>query len=239
MAVISPTIYLQAPVVKEKTLYERIFQPTPQATFVQRLITGKTTAAERTAELKRFATGLAMVAVPVLATIFPAVSGRIATTVAKTVARKPALAIVGAGVVVSGAAPTVVKGLFKAGKVTGEVITGEKELTAETIADVAKGAGIALGLGAAGLAVGAVAKKLMEKKDGVISAIPPEIEGLVITPTPPITPETVSLEEITPLKKPSEAPRQQITQKVNVEVGIKQTGHRTTQTYLNQSLFSR
>ena len=154
-------------------------------------------------------------------------AGKVGLTAVKVAIKKPALAIVGAGVLVSGAGPKIVKTLFQAGKVGGEVITGEKALTSETVTDVLKGAGVVLGLGAVGTVAGIVAKKVLEKKEQ-IPAIPQETEGLVagdvgtpITPTPPITPETVSLEEpavVTPEKKPSEARREKITQRVNVIV---------------------
>lgn len=208
---------------------------------------GRTTIKEASETKFGKALGIATVsvaaAIPVA--IAPAAAGRIASTVGKTVVKtavkKPALAIVGTGVIVSGAAPTIVKTLFKAGKVGGEVITGEKALTSETIMDVAKGAGVVAGLGGLGLAVGVVGKKILEKKEA-IPTLPKEIGGLVaqqpvvtdrpISPTPPITPETVSLKEPS-IKKPSEPRRQQITQRVKVEVGVRQSAHRITQNYIN------
>lgn len=133
--------------------------------------------------------------------------GKIVSAVGKplisAVARKPVLAIVGAGVLVSGAGPTIVKTLFKAGKVTGEVITGEKALTTETIAEVGKGLGVLAGVGAVGAVAGVIGKKVLEKR-AEVSAVPEGVVGPVaekalgIPGETPITPETAP---ITPKKR--------------------------------------
>jgi len=186
---------------------------TAQGVFLKELITGKTTAEQRAAELKKFGIGLAITAPIIAVGAIPgaaAVVGRAAAFAGKKVItaaiKKPVTAIVVSGIAVSGALPTIAKTLFKAGKVTGEVITGEKALTGETIAEVGKGVGALLGIGAVGTIAGVIGKKILTKEDKV----PKEIVGALPTEKPvgiegaPITPETVSLTE---KKRPYKARR--------------------------------
>ena len=180
-------------------------------------------------------------------------AGKVGVGILKAAAKKPALAIVGAGVLVSGAAPTIVKTLFKAGKVSGEVITGERALTSETVADVAKGLGVAVGLGAAGVAVGAVAKKIMTKKEeaalvgaptmGLEAAAPQQLiteKPIGVKGEAPITPLTT---DITKEKRPyrarraTKAPSVKQSVKINIISRPIATGMRiTNKRYLNQEL---
>jgi len=199
---------------------------TAQGRFLKKLITGKTTAAERKAEAKKFATGLAITAPAIAIGAIPGagiIAGRAIIAAAKpigtAIVRKPVVAIVGAGVLVSGAAPTIIKTLFKAGKTTGEVITGEKALTGETIAEVGKGVGALLGVAAVGTAVGIVAKKFIDKKKEDLEEIPTLIteKPVGIEGETPITPETTS---ITKEKRPYKPRRAKITPSVRQYVKI-------------------
>lgn len=199
---------------------------TEQGVFLKRLLTGKAAEEEVKEQAKKFATGLAITAPAIALGAIPGagvVAGRVAVAAAKpigtAIARKPVTAIVGAGVLVSGAAPTIVKTLFKTGKVTGEVITGEKPLTAETIAEVGKGVGAILGVAAVGTAAGLVGKKILEKK---VSAVPGGVPILTEKPVGvagevPLTPKTAP---ITKEKKPYKPRRAIKTPSVKQSVKI-------------------
>lgn len=166
--------------------------------------------------------------------------------VISAVAKRPVLAVVGAGVVASGAAPTIIKTLFKAGKVTGEVITGEKALTAETIAEVGKGIGVLAGVGAVGAAVGIIGKKVLEKKAEVV-VVPEGIpliqeKAIGIPGETPITPETAPITKKKRAYKPRRAiktPSVRQTVKINIlnkpsAIGMKITNKR----YISQEILA-
>lgn len=223
---------------------------TAQGVFLKELITGKTTAEQRAAEIKKFGIGLAATAPIIAIGAIPGaavVAGRVAAVVGKkvlaAVIKKPVAAIVISGVAVSGALPTIAKTLFKAGKVTGEVITGEKALTPETIAEVGKGVGALLGIGAIGTIAGVIGKKILTKKDKV----PEEIVGALPVDKPiglegeaPITPETVSLVEKKRAYKPRRAkitPSVRQSVKINIISRPIATGMRiTNKRYISQEL---
>ena len=141
------------------------------------------------------------------------VIGAVGKPVIAAVVKRPALAIVGTGILAAGAGPKIVKTLFTAGKVTGEVITGEKALTAETIAEVGKGLGIVAGVGAVGVVAGVIGKKILEKKEeaAVEAQLIPEKPELIpekavgIEGEVPLTPETAPLTEKKRVYKPRRA----------------------------------
>lgn len=166
-------------------------------------------------------------------------AGRVVVYTAKEPwkATKAALAITALGGIISaGALPLILKTTYKTGKTAGQVITGEKELSAETIKDVGKGVGIALGLGAVGTAVGYVGKKVLEGKEQLpqeagglepIGAAPLKQGGL--SAMSPITPETQEIIEGKPKQRRKtryKARREEINQRVNVIVSQKQSAHR-------------
>jgi len=148
-------------------------------------------------------------------------------------AKKPIQSIAIAGVVASGAAPTIAKTIFKGSKTAGEVITGEKTLNAETISDVAKTAGIVLGVGALGTAAGYAGKKLLSRDKNEPEVIyqqmqqPMYAQAVPMNATSPITAETQELtagEPEKPKRKRSQTRRQTINQSVRVNVV---TGNKT------------
>jgi len=116
--------------------------------------------------------------------------------------------------------------IVEAGKKVGKKVEELPIETKDTASKVGTAGLVVAGAGA--LIGGAVAiPKVIDKAKGFIPEFPkkkdatpilPVEEDLVITPTPPITPETVTMDKpITP-KKPTEARSQKITQEVNLTI---------------------
>ena len=165
------------------------------------------------------------------------------TLVPKTALGKTAALFVGGVAVTS---PTIREAIIEApfrvaetGKKVGELVEKIPEPVKEQAAKFGVAGLVTAGLVGAGItllpsAIEKAKEFLPEKTEGLTLA--PVAAGETITATPPITPETVSLEEPkkkAPVKRRREARRQQITQRVNVQVGVKQTAHRVSQKYLN------
>jgi len=222
--------------ISEKSIKEIIYQGARQAVvYTGAVLTAGTTAGRA---------GVAVVA----KTLAPKTIPQAVATVALT------------GFAVSGALPTAIKSVYTAGKVTGEVVTGETGITAETISPILKTAGIALGIGAVGAGAGFIVKNILEEKDKLTKEVEdfnikipsdsaisktitptasvPEAVGVPITATPPKTPETVFMEDkpaIAAIKTPSEAPRQKISQKVRISM----TQNTMNKKYINKHSHKR
>lgn len=171
---------------------------------------------------------------------------KVASAIMPKTVGQGAAAVVGAGVVASGAAPTIIKNLYKTGETAGQVIIGEKGLTADTVGDIVKTAGVVAGLGVIGTAAGYVASKVMDNSKEVQNQIPAALAaetipaapaaGVPITPTNPTTPETVTLKE-TPLnegKIPTET-RQGSKISQRVDINIKQNTRNNSPYRINKN----
>ena len=127
----------------------------------------------------------------------------------------------------------------KALDTTADIIEGDKKITPENIGQLAKVAGVVTGTGALAVGAGLVVKKILDKKEtpattlggGVVPSIVSAQPS--ITPTPPITPETVSLSEITPPKTATQPRGQTIKQTVKVMVNQKNTNRGKSVRYLS------
>jgi len=230
---------------------------TPQGKFLKRTITiGEGSIEEVKSEAKKFGKGLVISAGIATAVLAPTTAvGRVALgAVAKKAIAKPVQTLATAGFVAGGGLQLVkpfIKTTKKATETALPVLKGEKELTTESVKDIAKVVGVGLGVGALGAGVGVVAKKIMEGKEEIpqipekilekaqtLEGKPSEV-GDVITPTPPITPETVSLEEpvkVTPEKTPSERRGSKITQRVDIRLNSRSSANRKSVNYINPEI---
>lgn len=207
-------------------------------------ITGKKFGRTTTKELSKTKAGkvLGLATLGTAAALATAVAGVPATAraavkvIPKTPLGKTVALFVGGAAVASPAIRTaIVEAPFRV--VEGGIKLGGKiEELPEPIKEKAGRFGVA-GLVSAGL-IGAgliTAAPLVLGKVKDVIPVPSLIDkeaGVPITDTPPITPETVSLEEpsvITPAKTPTEARRQKISQRVDVRV----TGIKRTNKYIN------
>jgi len=129
----------------------------------------------------------------------------VAPAVVKAVVTSPVKTVLGGaiatGIIASGAGTEIITSTYKAGKTTGEVLTGEIPLTSDTVKDVGKVVGVTLGLGAVGTAAGYVASEVLDKDEeiaplGTPAAVSPVTAASEIAPSGlsemPLTPQTVS-----------------------------------------------
>jgi hypothetical protein len=203
-------------------------------------------------------------AAPIIAKAVSAAAPIIAKGAAKVITSPTtalkAIAVTG---VVAGGGLAIVPKVFqvtkKATQVAVPVITGEKKLTSENVADVAKVAGIVAGAGALAVGAGYVAEKVFEKKEekAIDTNVIPEVAPGVFEATPeqaqqlqkekavgiqgePSTPETIKL---SPEKKRYKRRRATKTPQVRQSVRINilnrpvTTGIRNT-TYLKERLYN-
>ena len=229
----------------------------------QKKVEGLLTAAAA-AEVIALTALVAPVLLPVAATIGLPVAaiGTFAPGVLSMITSSPELTKVAVATAISPAAGIVVgaeEGVNVLGAVLGQVPEIIKEKTPEIIAGAG---GLALGVGAvlttqelltkqiaAGKAekeaydLARAAKKKLPSDSAISSIITPaasvpEAVGVPITPTPPITPETVSMEApkvITPQKTAPEALRQKISQKVRISM----TQNTMNRKYINKHSHKR
>jgi len=182
----------------------------------------------------------------VVATATKIVTSTPAKSVASVIVKNPVKSVLGAGVVAGGGlalVPKVYETAKGATQIAVPVLLGDKPLTSGNVGDVAKTIGIVAGAGALAVGAGYVAKEILSKEEkaevlgGTAKmAIAEGASGVPITPTPPITPETVSMEE-TPVKKPTEtASGTKINQRVSVRVSQSQRNksHNRTTKYINK-----
>lgn len=180
-----------------------------------------------------------------------------ASQVAKgTLARVAVAGVVaggGAEVLVSGA-EKIISGTFSAGKKTGEILSGDKEITSENISDVTKTAGIAIGAGVLGTAAGVIAEKIISNNQtplgdtstveaGTVSTAVPAtasevIAGETTSESFPRTPETIEVSSTKKRRKSSKIKRSpSVSNKIQINIQNKPVGLQMRK-YIKQEIYA-
>lgn len=192
-----------------------------------------------------------------------AVASKVATPIAKAFLESPvkttATAVITGGVVAGGGLsliPKVFSTTKKATEVAVPILSGNEKITSENVGDVAKVVGAGLGITAVAVGTGLVAKEYLEKKENAVlsqtgaivstvgAGLPETVskttltkEGLPITATPPITPQTVSMDEVKPVvpsNSSAGAPTNKNYQKVNILINQRIANKSRTTKYINK-----
>ena len=168
-----------------------------------------------------------------------ATAGKVATSVITNPAGAVKSVVVGTAVagVIAGGGLALLPKIYEGTKAGAEVLTGEKELSAENISGVAKVVGIGLGVAGLGAVAGYVAGKFFGKDTETLEL--PKEKAIATDEAKPITPETTTIQTGKRKRRKAKAViSPSVRQSVRVNVISNNSAHRITKNYLRERILN-